>query len=122
MSDSNLQAEPPRPSKPRRTRRREEEEDDFEEPESTGVESLIPYKNPLGLSAYYCGVFSVIPIVGLLLGPAALILGLLGLRYSSKHPTAKGGGHAITGIVLGSLTALANWGCLLVFGGMALFG
>jgi hypothetical protein len=111
-----------------------------------GVETFIPYRNPQGLIAYYLGVFALIPCVGLLvgpadyltwwcpnlrrllacagllLGPAALILGILGYRYSQRHPTARGGGHAIAGIVLGLLTALANWGVVifvLVVGGLA---
>jgi hypothetical protein len=77
------------------------------------VETFIPYKNPLGLIAYYLGVFAVIPCAGLLLGPAALVLGILGIRYRNKHPTAGGLGHAITGVVLGSLTTLANWGAVI---------
>ena len=60
--------------------------------------------------AYYLGIFGLIPCVGLILGPAALMLGILGLRYSKEHPEAAGGGHAIAGIVLGILTTLLNWG------------
>jgi hypothetical protein len=109
----------PKESAPRRARPREDEEDedDFEgrirRPD--GVETFIPYKNPQGLIAYYLGVFALIPCAGLLLGPAALILGVMGYRYSQRHPTARGGGHAIAGIVLGVLTALANWG-VVIFG------
>jgi hypothetical protein len=51
--------------------------------------------------------------VGLALGPAALILGILGVRYSKQHPTAGGLGHAISGIVMGTLTTLANYGVIL---------
>jgi len=72
------------------------------------VSTLIPYKNVRALVAYYLGVFSLIPCVGLVLGPAALILGILGISYVNKHPTAKGTGHAIAGIVLGGLTSLGN--------------
>jgi hypothetical protein len=112
MADSDLQAEPPRPHGPRRRRivRDEDEDEDYVEDETDATGGLIPYKNPLALIGYYAGVFSLIPVFGLLLGPAALVLGILGLRYSSRHPTARGGGHAITGIVLGSLTSLVNWG------------
>lgn len=112
MADSDLQAEPPRPPGPRRRRivRDEDEDEDFVEDDTDATGGLIPYKNPLGLIGYYAGVFSLIPIVGLLLGPAALVLGILGLRYSRLYPTARGGGHSIAGIVLGSLTSLLNWG------------
>jgi hypothetical protein len=67
----------------------------------------------MGLTAYYLGVFSWIPCLGLLLGPAALVTGILGLRYSRRVPQARGAGHAITGIVCGILTSLGNWGVLL---------
>ena len=69
---------------------------------------LIPYKNPMGLMAYYAGVFALIPCVGLVLGPAAFILGILGIRYANKYPTAGGKGHAIAGIVLGALVILGH--------------
>jgi hypothetical protein len=72
------------------------------------VSSVIPYKNGKALAAYYCGVFSLIPCAGLLLGPIALILGILGFFYVRAHPQAKGTGHALAGIILGSLTTLGN--------------
>jgi hypothetical protein len=74
------------------------------------VATIIPYRNPLALASYYCGVFGLIPCAGLALGPTALILGIFGLRASRRSQKAHGTGHAITGIVLGSLTSLANWG------------
>jgi Zn-finger nucleic acid-binding protein len=79
------------------------------------VSTIIPYKNGRALVAYYLGVFSLIPCAALLLGPAALVLGILGLRYVRENPTAKGTGHAIAGIVLGSLTTLGNLGVIGAF-------
>jgi hypothetical protein len=74
-----------------------------------GIATLIPYRNVPALVSYYLGVFSLIPCIGgLLLGPAAVILGFLGLRRKKSNPQAKGTAHAITGIVLGSLTFIAN--------------
>ena len=86
------------------------------------VSTLIPYKNGRALLAYYLGVFSFIPCVGMLLGPAAFVLGILGLRFAKANPTAKGAGHAIAGIVMGALTSLLYWGLavfVLVAGGIA---
>ena len=74
------------------------------------VSTIIPYRNAMALTAYYCAVFSLIPVFGLLLGPLALGFGIAGLRRVRQDPEAKGTAHAITGIVLGSLTTLANWG------------
>jgi hypothetical protein len=73
-----------------------------------GVSTVIPYKNVKALLAYYFGVFSLIPCLGGILGPAALVLGILGLRYARLNPQAKGSGHAIAGIVLGGLVTLGH--------------
>src|SRR5262249_36855674 len=75
-----------------------------------GISTLIPYKNGRALAAYYCGVFALIPCAGNILGPLALIFGVLGLRFGSQHPTAGGKGHAIAGIVLGLITTIGYWG------------
>jgi hypothetical protein len=122
MAESEFQAEPPEelPKNVRRGRPApppdEDEEEYDDDPErfrqKDAVETLIPYKNPKGLTAYYLGVFALIPCVGLILGPAAFILGILGLRYSKQHPTAGGAGHAIAGIVLGALVVLGHLGFL----------
>jgi hypothetical protein len=71
-----------------------------------GVAVVIPYKNPKALIAYYLGVFSLIPCVGIPLGIAAVILGILGLKFAAANPTARGKVHAWVGIILGGLCAL----------------
>ena len=119
MADEEIQKQPPRdeppPGPPRRPRPSDyDAEPDVRVRQPDAVQVFIPYKNPMGLAAYYLGVFAVIPCAGLLLGPAALILGILGIRYRNKHPTAGGLGHAIAGVVLGSLTTLANWGAVVI--------
>jgi Domain of unknown function (DUF4190) len=93
--------------------RRRPEDDEVEAEADDPVATIIPYRNGRALAAYYLGVFSLIPCLGLLLGPAALTFGILGLRYVRANPRAKGTGHAIAGIILGSLTTLANLGVLL---------
>jgi hypothetical protein len=116
MSESEFQAEPPeeKRDKVRRARPKPppDDEEDFDEPErfrrKDAVETLIPYKNPMALTAYYLGVFALIPCVGLILGPAAFILGILGIRHANKYPTAGGKGHAIAGIVLGTIVVLGS--------------
>jgi hypothetical protein len=75
---------------------------------------LIPTGNPLALIAYYCGVFSLIPCVGLLLGPMALGLGIAGLKAHRRNPQLFGKGHAWAGIILGAITGLGNWAGLVV--------
>jgi hypothetical protein len=118
MADEEFQQEVPEPRRRRAESPRDEDDydDDVRIRRPDVVETFIPYKNPLALIAYYVGVFAVIPCVGLLLGPAALVLGIMGIRYRNKHPTAGGLGHAITGVVLGSLTTLGNWGIVAAVG------
>jgi len=107
--------------RPRR-RRREEDDDDDDRPrrrrrrnDDDGMSTLIPYKNSKALAAYYCGVFALIPCVGMILGPIALIFGILGLKYVKRRPDAHGTGHAWAGIILGSLVILGHLG-VIVFG------
>jgi phage FluMu protein Com len=120
--DSEAVTQEPRSPQPagRRQPRRPDEDDDEDlrsirrQSDDGGFSSLIPYKNGKALVAYYCGVFSLIPCLGLILGPIALIFGILGYRYAKAYPTAKGMGHAIAGIVLGGLSTVGNWGITLV--------
>jgi hypothetical protein len=88
--------------RPRRLERVDEEETG----DMTG--GIIPYKNGLALASYYCGVFSLIPILGMVLGPIALVLGFLGFRYAGRHRKAGGTAHAIVGIILGGLVLLGH--------------
>ena len=104
-----------RPDEPKRPRnddsdaddrpRRRRDDDDFDhdyddrprrrrEDEGDATGGLIPYKNGMALASYYSGVFSLIPCLGLILAPIALVLGVLGLSYANKHPTARGKAHS----------------------------
>jgi hypothetical protein len=83
---------------------------------SDGVSTLIPYKNPKALASYYCGVFSLIPVLGLILGPIAIVLGVKGLKAAKAQPELKGTAHAWVGIVLGSLVALGHLAVVVFFG------
>jgi hypothetical protein len=76
--------------------------------EDNPMSKVVPYKNPKALVAYYLAIFSLIPCVGLLLGMAALILGILGLKAANAHPSAHGKVHAWVGIILGGLCAAGN--------------
>lgn len=118
-------ARPPRARRPRDDReddeddrpRRRRRRDDDQDGDATG--GLIPYKNGMALAAYYCSVASLIPILGLVLGILAVIFGIFGVRHRNRRPAHGGMAHSIVGIVLGSLTALANWivAILLIAGG-----
>jgi hypothetical protein len=99
--------------RPRKASRRDEEPDDYDDVPADrprkprragggeGLARVVPYRNRPALAAYYCGVFGLIPGLGLLLAPIAFILGIVGFAKARKDPKARGTGHAIAGIVLG---------------------
>lgn len=79
----------------------------------SGLETFIPYRNRAGLIAYYLGVFSLIPVIGIPLGIAGVVLGVKGLKYADEHPEAKGKAHAAVGVGAGGLFALLWTGLLI---------
>ncbi len=81
---------PPVPGRPRNT-------------QEEAVATVIPYRNPMALAAYYMGIFSILPLVGLFLGAAAFVCGILGLRHASRNEGAHGRAHAAIGIGCGGL-------------------
>ncbi len=82
------------------------------ESDSTG--GLIPYKNPHALIAYYLGLFSLFPCVGLLLAIPAFILGIMGWRRYRANPIIRGQVHAWIGIVMGGLFTVI-WSLAILF-------
>jgi hypothetical protein len=78
------------------------------------MSGMIPYRNPPALIGYYLGVFSLVPFLGLLLGPAALICGAVGFRKGLLHPSSKGKVHAWVAIILGAITSIGNWGLMIL--------
>jgi hypothetical protein len=106
------------PSKARRLTVKPIDDEDDDEPvgvrrkEKSVVETMIPTGNPTGLFAYYLGVASILPL-GLVTGPIAIILGIIGI-FRSRRPEAGGLGHAITGIILGLIGTV-------FYGGIAIY-
>lgn len=82
-----------------------------QEGDATG--GVIPYKNPMALIAYYCGIASGLPLIGLPLGIAAFILGIKGLQDRKKNPAIKGSAHAWIGIGCGGVFAIL-WGLMAI--------
>jgi len=62
---------------------------------------FIPTKNKPALFGYYCGVFGLIPFIGIPLSISAIILGVEGLKLHKANPTPGAKGHAITALSLG---------------------
>jgi hypothetical protein len=82
-------------------------------PQDDGVSALIPYRNPPALAGYYIGIASWLPLVGLLAGPMAIVLGVKGLRRRAKDPRVRGMAHAWIAIIMGSIGTLISLGCSL---------
>lgn len=80
------------------------------EGDATG--GVIPYKNPHALIAYYLGIVSLLPIIGVPFGLASLILGIIGLKRRKANPVIKGSVHAWIGIVLGTLSLVCGSGLI----------
>jgi hypothetical protein len=78
------------------------------------LSTLIPYRNPQALTAYYLGVFSIsacIPLLGIagvVMAIFAVICGVRGLRLAKENPQSRGRVHAWIGIVGGSIFALVG--------------
>ncbi len=75
---------------------------------------LIPTRNQNALWAYYIGLFSLVPVAGLIMAPAAVVLGVKGLRLAKSSPTAKGATHAWVGIVCGGFWTVIHYGALVL--------
>ena len=81
--------------------------------ESDATGGVIPYKNKFALTSYYLGIFSLIPVIGLLLGLLAIIFGFLGWRDYRRNPKLRGQVHCWVGIIIGTLVVLGH---LLIIG------
>ncbi len=78
--------------------------------------ALIPYKNPAALVGYYISICSCIPLIGLVLGPIAIFLGIRGLIQVSRHPQRKGTVHAWIAIIAGLIgTAIGVLSLVAIF-------
>ena len=84
------------------------------------VEIFVPYRNPNALAAYYVGLFAFIPFLGAIIGVAAFVLGLRGLKLARAHPEARGASHAWVGIVLGGIWGLFYWAVIIVMVSIAI--
>ncbi len=67
---------------------------------------IIPYKNPHALVAYYLGIISLLPFIGIPFGIASIVLGIIGLKKRKANPIIKGSAHAWVGICCGIFSIL----------------
>ncbi len=92
----------PSSAKPPKRRRRGEDRSELP------LTSFLPERNPAAARAYVCALLGLIPVAGILLGPVALLFGWIGWRRYRANPDILGGGHALTGLILGPLELLVQ--------------
>ena len=87
------------------------------------IEHVIPVRNVPALLAWYFGVFSLIPIIGLILGVIALILGIIGIKKSRDPKIGVGFWHALIGLLIGGICMLL-WtiALVMIIAGMTMVG
>ena len=61
---------------------------------------MVPTRNSSALTAYYLGVFALIPLFGAAFGIAAVILGIIGIKKSRKPEVGVGYWHGVVAVVL----------------------
>ena len=71
--------------------------------------TLVPTRNQKALMGYYFAVASVIPMIGLGLGPIAIWHGFRGLGAIKENADLPGKAHSIVAMTLGSITTIAHW-------------
>lgn len=69
-------------------------------------EAVIPVRNGSALAAYYLGLFSLVPFIGVPMGVVAVVLGIKGLQFGKANPGVHGTVHAWVGIICGGFWAL----------------
>jgi hypothetical protein len=75
----------------------------------SAIQSWIDSSNALARTAYRCALLALVPFLGLVLGPAALIMGLIGRLREKANPSEGGAGLAMAAMVLGGITLVTNW-------------
>jgi hypothetical protein len=77
--------------------------------------SFLPEGNGTARRAYVCALLGLVPGLGVVFGPPAVVLGLLGARAARRDEQSWGLGHAWASCALGELEFVcgaAGWLCL----------
>lgn len=89
-----------------RLRKRERPGNDL--PDSPFAPTADPVNRPAA-AAYYLAAWGLVPLLGLVLGPLAVLVGAFALLRGRKHPGFVGQGAAWAAIVLGAAEAVTQW-------------
>jgi hypothetical protein len=80
------------------------------------MDHVIPTRNQPALLGYYYAIFGLLPIAGLVLAPAAICYGLIGLDRGNRIPRNIGYGHALFAVVAGIIGAIISYSCVVALG------
>jgi len=69
---------------------------------------FTPRRNPLAVRSYVTALYGLTPLLGLVLGLVAIVLGLIGLKRQRLDPDVGGANFATAGIVIGSIDLIFN--------------
>lgn len=90
----------------------------YAEKQTVGVSVLIPLKNPHALWAYYLGLFSLFPVLGIAMAVTAIVLARKALRKHRANPQIRGATHAWFGIVGAVFGLIVQGGLIALVVGM----
>jgi len=76
---------------------------------SHSMDHVIPTRNQPALLGYYYSIFGLLPVVGMLLGPVAVVYGLIGLERGNRLPRHIGYGHALFAVVAGIIGSIISY-------------
>jgi hypothetical protein len=109
------------------TRRRPDPQTDYEDPidrlyrrssEPRERKKKPPKRpNPVATVAYVLGLIGLVPCLGALLGPIAVLLGILGMVHA-RNPEVGGKEQAKSGLWFGLLAVVINYGVPLILYGI----
>lgn len=74
-----------------------------------GLGMILPAQNPFSLWAYYTGMFSFIPVIGVPLAIIAIATGIMGIHRYRSVKGAKGILHSVCGLLFGLFSILSHW-------------
>lgn len=78
--------------------------------------SFLPDGNPNARRAYLCVILGLVPGLGVIFGPPAVLFGILGRRAALRDEFRRGLGHAWVSRLLGAIEFVcgaAGWACLI---------
>ena len=77
--------------------------------------SFLPAGNVNARRGYLCALVGLVPGLGVLFGPLAIVFGAIGLRAARRDEQQRGYGHAYVSRLAGAVEfvcAVAGWACL----------